>query len=117
MRGDSGRGRRACGSCYTGRAQGDEHARQRELLESCPGHERHLGSSQLAFHRQVPPPNLLHKHLPFTASQAPSPQQPTTSFLYRREKPICSSLPSSLGSHLVLFKGSQFEGRRQRQKK
>lgn len=71
----------------------------------------------MAFPSQLPSPNLLHKHLPFTAYQAPSPQQPTTSVLDRREKPICSSLPSSLGTHLLLFEGSHFEGRWQRQKK
>lgn len=67
-----------------------------EFISRCR-EERYLTSSQKAFYHQTPPPNLLHKYLPFTASQASSPQQPTTSFLHSREKHMCSSLPSSLG--------------------
>lgn len=88
-----------------GQGPGRRARRQGELLEPRLGQERHLSFSQMAFHHQVPPPNPLCKHLSFIASQAPSPQQPTTSFLHRREKPICSSLLSSLGESFAPFRG------------
>lgn len=95
-----GRGRWARGSCCAGRAQGGERAQQRELLGR-EGTRARLRRPSTARCRPEPAPQAPALH----CFSGPSPQQPTTSFLYRREKPICSSLPSSLGESLATFRG------------
>lgn len=104
MRGDSGQGAMACGSCHMGRA--------RETSTPAGGTAGVLpwtGKALELFSDGLPPPGATPKPAPQTPAlhcfSGPSPQQPTTSFLHRREKPICSFLPSSLGESLAPFRG------------